>query len=346
MCGIIGYFGNRPFSMADTVRIAHWNKYRGDDGIGVIFKHKGSLETLKFPYHIDEFLKGELEKERAMRFKQVGSIGYQMIDDEKYKELNNEFQKVRDSFLNLKLRKFIFHHRGASYGDKTVKNLHPVEVSGHYFIHNGTSYPAMYLMSYLQEFEGEKFNTDTDTELIGKLFLRLLKKTKDRKRIINKLHAIVGSFGVLFHVSNDTFEILKDDSRTLWLIEFNSGNHLLISEPVPLKPTTVKKVWFIDDIYLTKGKTVNVLDYTEKFRRAYEIWKEDLEEDRVKTVQCDACKTKKIVRRFSTLDDYFDSTYHDRCFTCTITEEPRQWSKNRNREIIMEEIEFPELSLD
>ena len=351
MCGIIGYFGSRR-KIGNFFALANWNIHRGNDGVGIITpssETKSGILMWKLPYYIEELYNGELNKDRAVSFHKVGSIGMDVVDEDKYSKLNSKFKKYISIVKNKKVNSFIMHHRGASIGGIEQRNIHPMVINNDYFVHNGTSYSAYFIGEYMRIFENAKFNSDTDTEVISSLYLRLKNKFKDDKKILKYLHSLVGDWGVILHVNRKThtFEIIKDDSRPLWLARLRRG-YLLISEPTPQLENELIKLYYLSSGHITPKSKIKVKDYTKDFHEAYDLWAEDITNGNIKWDKCDVCGTTKRVREFNYSDKFVDSSFHHRCFTCTVMKSSRtsKWRVESKEKKEWKEIIFPELYLD
>ena len=128
MCGIIGYIGQRR---PEEILIDGLKKleYRGYDSAGIALKGN-EIEVIK-------------------------SVGKISNLEDKIKNTN-----LIDSNIG------IAHTRWATHGEPTEVNAHPHTIGKVTLVHNGIIENAKELKEKLQS-EGIKFNTSTDTEVIG-----------------------------------------------------------------------------------------------------------------------------------------------------------------------------------
>lgn len=161
MCGIVGYIGNKEKK-------------------GIILK---GLEELEYRGYDSSGMAIMDEKNNMTYFKAVGKI-------KKLEEKSKDFESYGNGIA-------IGHTRWATHGKPTEINAHPHLGNYSFVIHNGIIENYKELKDELES-KGINFVSQTDTEVIVKIFEDINDKIKDPfgafKQTISKL---VGSFAIL-----------------------------------------------------------------------------------------------------------------------------------------------------
>lgn len=141
MCGIVSYIGNKE---AKKILIEGLKsiEYRGYDSSGISVANGTGIDTIKNAGKI-----AELEK---------------LLN-------NNPAESFTKSTCG------IGHTRWATHGEPNNTNAHPHQVPGVAIVHNGIIKNYLELKNQLTA-EGAEFQTETDTEVIVKLFAKYQKK--------------------------------------------------------------------------------------------------------------------------------------------------------------------------
>lgn len=173
MCGIIGYIGKEnPIDiLIDGLKNL---EYRGYDSAGIAIKNGKEIQKVK-------------------------SVGKIANLEEK---INST--KLIDSNLG------IAHTRWATHGSPTEENAHPHKVGDVTIVHNGIIENAEELREKLIS-EGNKFNSETDTEVVAVLINKYYKGNQ-LDAIKKALKEIKGSYalGILFSDSDKLYTTRKD----------------------------------------------------------------------------------------------------------------------------------------
>jgi glucosamine 6-phosphate synthetase-like amidotransferase/phosphosugar isomerase protein len=330
MCGIIAYIGKKNETIGNLLTNAQFNIHRGDEGLGIIYEEGENVSIRKVLYEIDEVINGELGKWRTIKSKRIGSIETTIFDENKYKRMNKKFNKFSKEIRNTESNFIFIHHRKATYGDKVIKNLHPIKINNKYYIHNGTSWGIDAVRNYLEIFKGEEFNSDTDTEVISKLYNKLLDKYEnDKDKVYSTFSELVtNGWGVLIEINpiNKEVTIIKDELRTLWLYTLKDDSQILVSEPTPFIKN-IKSLHKIESgIFTLKDSSLYTRDYTEFAIKSHNWWK-DAKDDDIKLKKCEICGTKKYTLSTWECNDHpYKRKNEDRCFECFVE------NKKKNKE--------------
>ena len=328
MCGIVGYIGKRNTTIGDLLLNAYYNDYRGDDGMGILYKTKtGEIVTEKMLYSLEEVNTEKLDKDRAIKNTRIGSFLMKTPDKELYSKLQDDFAKKMKTLHKTSTNLAFIHHRKATYGGNEERNLHPIECSGNYYLHNGTATGVESIKKYLELFNGNVFASETDTEVIATLFNLL----KDRhgnnyKKVYTEFSDMFGRFtwGVLIEITPEgKITIIKDDSRNLWLYK-NRNGMILVSEPTPYV-TDFNHLSLLPGGYYKLKPSTEGVDYTSNGKKVLEWWTDSLMVDtKVKYyTECDVCKSKKgVLSSIYGDDDYLNtSSTKLMCMECMILNE-------------------------
>lgn len=179
MCGIVGYTGMENAAPIILMSLSHL-EYRGYDSAGIATVTPSGICV---------------EKE-------VGALG----------NLANK----TDNGKKLSGTAGIGHTRWATHGKPCIENAHPHTEGRFSLVHNGIIDNERVLKK--QYFKGEKFKSDTDTELIVKLLCKFVREGEDVESAIRHLIAeLSGSYalGILDAENPDTVYAVKNKSPLL-----------------------------------------------------------------------------------------------------------------------------------
>jgi len=330
MCGIVLFRqGKGTATISQIISLATRIKHRGQDGIGILYeKDDGKLSLIKNLYKLEEVNTGILEKSNFIKRVRIGSFEYVQDDMDSYEKGQKKFNKYVDKFNDISSGFIALHHRKGTAGEIELKNQHPIYIDGKYYIHNGTAYEYSSVRKYLEVVEGVKFDTETDTEVLARLYNILKGKELNDEDLYNTFYDMFpDGFGLLVEIDKEkNVTFLKDSSRDIWHYVLDDDSDLFISEPV----ADIQK-------YKTAGKLteginyidkVDEYDYTEVCRKNLEWWNHIMDKYRTifpKEETCKFCnKTKSVVGTFY-LDDEHNlsnggSTTKYVCFECMINE--------------------------
>jgi len=316
MCGIVAIFSDSKGVTGKTLfQLALSNQHRGDDGVGFAYKdgNSGKLIIRRLPFTLSELANMELAKERAKRRINIGVVSYLDVDEELYAEMNEKFKESVEKILNKKYNFAILHHRGASVGDASPTNLHPIIVKGKLYFHNGTVYGTEMMREFFKKYFGIKFKSETDTEVIAHYINFLKSKGEDTFKLLESLDA-----GVFIETDGNNVNIYRTPSRRIWLVKSKLGD-FLISE---INQTVIELLKPSEILLLSVGKhdlnMMKTVDYTEEAYQLYEIYANAKDYDTYKT--CSICGKDKLAI-------YDSSDYKKKCFECAIfngLKEPRK----------------------
>ena len=193
MCGIIGYVGEKRFSIDVIIDGLKHLEYRGYDSAGIAYVKDNNVVIEREVGRISN-LEGVLKKD-------ISHIG-------------------------------IGHTRWATHGKPTKENAHPHKVGNITLVHNGIIDNFMELKSVLMS-EGYTFKSDTDTEVAAAYIDYLYKENNDMiKSLSICVNKFLGSyaFGVINELEKDTMYALRKDSP---LIIGVGENENFIASDVP-----------------------------------------------------------------------------------------------------------------
>lgn len=193
MCGIIGYIGEKRFSIDVIIDGLKHLEYRGYDSAGIAYVKDNNVV---------------IERE-------VGRIS----------NLENVLKKDTSHIG-------IGHTRWATHGKPTRENAHPHKVGNITLVHNGIIDNFMELKSTLMS-EGYTFKSDTDTEVAAAYIDSLYKENNDMiKSLSICVNKFLGSyaFGIINELETDVLYALRKDSP---LIIGVGENENFIASDVP-----------------------------------------------------------------------------------------------------------------
>lgn len=193
MCGIIGYVGEKRFSIDVIIDGLKHLEYRGYDSAGIAYVKDNNV--------VIEREVGRISNLESVLKKDTSHIG-------------------------------IGHTRWATHGKPTKENAHPHKVGNITLVHNGIIDNFMELKSTLMS-EGYTFKSDTDTEVVAAYIDSLYKENNDMiKSLSICVNKFLGSyaFGIINELETDVLYALRKDSP---LIIGVGENENFIASDVP-----------------------------------------------------------------------------------------------------------------
>lgn len=193
MCGIIGYVGEKRFSVDVIIDGLKHLEYRGYDSAGIAYVKDNNV--------VIEREVGRISNLESVLKKDTSHIG-------------------------------IGHTRWATHGKPTKENAHPHKVGNITLVHNGIIDNFMELKSTLMS-EGYTFKSDTDTEVAAAYIDSLYKENNDMiKSLSICVNKFLGSyaFGIINELETDVLYALRKDSP---LIIGVGENENFIASDVP-----------------------------------------------------------------------------------------------------------------
>lgn len=193
MCGIIGYVGEKRFSVDVIIDGLKHLEYRGYDSAGIAYVKDNNV--------VIEREVGRISNLESVLKKDISHIG-------------------------------IGHTRWATHGKPTKENAHPHKVGNITLVHNGIIDNFMELKSTLMS-EGYTFKSDTDTEVAAAYIDSLYKENNDMiKSLSICVNKFLGSyaFGIINELETDVLYALRKDSP---LIIGVGENENFIASDVP-----------------------------------------------------------------------------------------------------------------
>lgn len=193
MCGIIGYVGEKRFSIDVIIDGLKHLEYRGYDSAGIAYVKDNNV--------VIEREVGRISNLESVLKKDTSHIG-------------------------------IGHTRWATHGKPTKENAHPHKVGNITLVHNGIIDNFMELKSVLMS-EGYTFKSDTDTEVAAAYIDSLYKENNDMiKSLSICVNKFLGSyaFGIINELETDVLYALRKDSP---LIIGVGENENFIASDVP-----------------------------------------------------------------------------------------------------------------
>lgn len=175
MCGIIGYVGEKRFSIDVIIYGLKHLEYRGYDSAGIAYVKDNNV--------VIEREVGRISNLESVLKKDTSHIG-------------------------------IGHTRWATHGKPTKENAHPHKVGNITLVHNGIIDNFMELKSVLMS-EGYTFKSDTDTEVAAAYIDSLYKENNDMiKSLSICVNKFLGSyaFGIINELETDVLYALRKDS--------------------------------------------------------------------------------------------------------------------------------------
>lgn len=193
MCGIIGYVGEKRFSIDVIIDGLKHLEYRGYDSAGIAYVKDNNV--------VIEREVGRISNLESVLKKDTSHIG-------------------------------IGHTRWATHGKPTKENAHPHKVGNITLVHNGIIDNIMELKSTLMS-EDYTFKSDTDTEVATAYIDSLYKENNDMiKSLSICVNKFLGSyaFGIINELETDVLYALRKDSP---LIIGVGENENFIASDVP-----------------------------------------------------------------------------------------------------------------
>ena len=208
MCGIVGYVGNAqaaPFLLDGMSKL----EYRGYDSAGIAVYEKDGIRVEKCVGRLDA-LRHKLEGKMP-----VGTMG-------------------------------IGHTRWATHGRPSDRNSHPhTDESGNFVVvHNGII--ENYLMLKEQQIaKGQKFASDTDTEIVAHLFADFYEG--DMEEAVKKvLRTIEGSYSLVFMCKAEPDKLICTKKDNPLIIGLGEGENFIASD-IPAIIAKTRRTYIMSD---------------------------------------------------------------------------------------------------
>ena len=222
MCGIIGYVGEKRFSIDVIIDGLKHLEYRGYDSAGIAYVKDNNV--------VIEREVGRISNLESVLKKDTSHIG-------------------------------IGHTRWATHGKPTKENAHPHKVGNITLVHNGIIDNFMELKSVLMS-EGYTFKSDTDTEVAAAYIDSLYKENNDLiKSLSICVNKFLGSyaFGIINELETDVLYALRKDSPLI--IGVGENENFIASDVPSILKYTNKYIDIENDeiVKITKDK-VTVYD--------------------------------------------------------------------------------------
>lgn len=222
MCGIIGYVGEKRFSIDVIIDGLKHLEYRGYDSAGIAYVKDNNV--------VIEREVGRISNLESVLKKDNSHIG-------------------------------IGHTRWATHGKPTKENAHPHKVGNITLVHNGIIDNFMELKSVLMS-EGYTFKSDTDTEVAAAYIDSLYKENNDMiKSLSICVNKFLGSyaFGIINELETDVLYALRKDSPLI--IGVGENENFIASDVPSILKYTNKYIDIENDeiVKITKDK-VTVYD--------------------------------------------------------------------------------------
>ena len=222
MCGIIGYVGEKRFSIDVIIDGLKHLEYRGYDSAGIAYVKDNNV--------VIEREVGRISNLESVLKKDNSHIG-------------------------------IGHTRWATHGKPTKENAHPHKVGNITLVHNGIIDNFMELKSTLMS-EGYTFKSDTDTEVAAAYIDSLYKENNDMiKSLSICVNKFLGSyaFGIINELETDVLYALRKDSPLI--IGVGENENFIASDVPSILKYTNKYIDIENDeiVKITKDK-VTVYD--------------------------------------------------------------------------------------
>ena len=222
MCGIIGYVGEKRFSIDVIIDGLKHLEYRGYDSAGIAYVKDNNV--------VIEREVGRISNLESVLKKDTSHIG-------------------------------IGHTRWATHGKPTKENAHPHKVGNITLVHNGIIDNFMELKSTLMS-EGYTFKSDTDTEVAAAYIDSLYKENNDMiKSLSICVNKFLGSyaFGIINELETDVLYALRKDSPLI--IGVGENENFIASDVPSILKYTNKYIDIENDeiVKITKDK-VTVYD--------------------------------------------------------------------------------------
>ena len=222
MCGIIGYVGEKRFSIDVIIDGLKHLEYRGYDSAGIAYVKDNNV--------VIEREVGRISNLESVLKKDTSHIG-------------------------------IGHTRWATHGKPTKENAHPHKVGNITLVHNGIIENFNELKSTLMS-EGYTFKSDTDTEVAAAYIDSLYKENNDMiKSLSICVNKFLGSyaFGIINELETDVLYALRKDSPLI--IGVGENENFIASDVPSILKYTNKYIDIENDeiVKITKDK-VTVYD--------------------------------------------------------------------------------------
>ena len=222
MCGIIGYVGEKRFSIDVIIDGLKHLEYRGYDSAGIAYVKDNNV--------VIEREVGRISNLESVLKKDTSHIG-------------------------------IGHTRWATHGKPTKENAHPHKVGNITLVHNGIIDNFMELKSVLMS-EDYTFKSDTDTEVAAAYIDSLYKENNDMiKSLSICVNKFLGSyaFGIINELETDVLYALRKDSPLI--IGVGENENFIASDVPSILKYTNKYIDIENDeiVKITKDK-VTVYD--------------------------------------------------------------------------------------
>lgn len=217
MCGIIGYVGEKRFSIDVIIDGLKHLEYRGYDSAGIAYVKDNNV--------VIEREVGRISNLESVLKKDNSHIG-------------------------------IGHTRWATHGKPTKENAHPHKVGNITLVHNGIIDNFMELKSTLMS-EGYTFKSDTDTEVAAAYIDSLYKENNDMiKSLSICVNKFLGSyaFGIINELETDVLYALRKDSPLI--IGVGENENFIASDVPSILKYTNKYIDIENDeiVKITKDK--------------------------------------------------------------------------------------------
>ena len=219
MCGIIGYVGEKRFSIDVIIDGLKNLEYRGYDSAGIAYVKDNNV--------VIEREVGRISNLESVLKKDTSHIG-------------------------------IGHTRWATHGKPTKENAHPHKVGNITLVHNGIIDNFMELKSVLMS-EGYTFKSDTDTEVAAAYIDSLYKENNDMiKSLSICVNKFLGSyaFGIINELETDVLYALRKDSPLI--IGVGENENFIASDVPSILKYTNKYIDIENDeiVKITKDKVI------------------------------------------------------------------------------------------
>lgn len=223
MCGIVGYVGKNQatdFLLNGLSKL----EYRGYDSSGIAVIEKSGMRVEKCMGRLDA-LKRKLGKSMPKGFVGIG------------------------------------HTRWATHGRPSDINAHPhTDCSGKFVVvHNGIIENYLSLKEKLMD-KGEKFVSDTDTEVAAHLFADFY--NGDMKAAVRKvLKTIKGSYSLVFMCEAEPDKIICTKKDNPLVVGLGNGENFIASD-IPAIINATKNIYVMNDgeIAIVRANKVEIID--------------------------------------------------------------------------------------
>ena len=244
MCGIVGYFGDKP-SEYIILNALKRLEYRGYDSAGISLLNKnGEIFTLKEQGKIIN-LENNLFKKGKIAFESVCGIG---------------------------------HTRWATHGEPSQANAHPHTdcTNSISVVHNGIIENYSVLKKQLT-LKGHKFKSTTDTEVIPHLIEDYWKKSEDILfSVENTIKNLKGAYALGVIIKNKE-NVLVGVRKGSPLVLGVGDNEFFLASDIPAFLDYTNKVVFLEDndIVIIKKEHFKIYNTGKEIKRSIKIIKWD-----------------------------------------------------------------------